>query len=123
MSARSFREKVIKDFIQIAIEDSWNRDDEDEYLAIGEKEWLVNNNALLAWKQAYFHDLVNNYQGSCNSISPKDESFLEEFDMFGDLDNEIFECGTCGWWYDSSEEGESSTYERTCEDCCKDEEE
>ena len=117
----SFEGKIIKDYIQGTIEDSWDRSDEGEYILPHERAWLVAEGAFEQWKDTYFEELVETYKGTCNSINPKDESFLEEFDMYRDFDDQIFECGTCGWWYDSSEEGESSNYERTCENCAEEE--
>ena len=113
----------MKDYIKKAIEGSWDRDDEGEYILPTERKWLEAKGALVEWEEAYFDHLVESYRGTCNSIGPKDESFLEDFDRYQDLDNEIFNCGTCGWWYDSSEEGESLNWERTCSECSADEEE
>ena len=81
--------------IQELIENSWG---EDEYLLEKDKQWLIDNGLLGTWEELFFLDLVQRYQGTCHSIEGKDDEFLDAFDKYGALDEEIFECTTCGWW-------------------------
>lgn len=102
--------------IQSIIEANWDNDD--EYLPQEHKDYLVEHSLMAEWQLAYFLDLVDHYQGSCYSISGKHSDFLEDFDLFSDLDDIQFECGCCGWWYETGEQGHCPDGEDWCEDCC-----
>ncbi len=107
-------------FIDNLIENSWDKCDEGEYLTINERDWLVSKNALQLFVDTYFVDLVERYQGSCSFLAPIDESFLEEFDLFSELDDIIFECTGCGWWFEAGDDGEGPEGEHFCSDCSED---
>ena len=104
--------------IQKFIEEAWDYDE--EFLTEHQRRLLVGRGWLQEWVPVYFQDLVDRYQGSCNSLSWKDQDFLEEFDLFQDLDNIQFQCDFCGWWYETCEQGESNTGDMICQDCCED---
>lgn len=111
----------IQIFVTRIIEKNWESD-EDTFLTEKERQFLVGHNAMDYFSEMYFYDLVERYQGSCTSLSWKDEDFLEEFNLFETLDNIQFECTCCGWWYEAGEEGESLNGERYCTDCAEEEE-
>lgn len=66
--------------------------------------------------------LVEHLQGTCKGLDEGcqdlgiDERSLsmEELEQ---IDNEIFVCDSCGWWYELGEEGSSRDGERVCENC------
>ena len=99
------------------VRSSWENDE--EYLTSAQRTLLVLNDALEQWKYAYFSDLCERYQGSCNFLSWKDTDFLGEFDLFNELDNIQFECTGCSWWYESGDDGESPSGEHWCTDCAE----
>lgn len=71
--------------------------------------------------------LIESIEGTCDSL----DSVIEE--IFGEgedsatldleeleyIDDRIFECDCCGWWYAKCSESE---FENRCEDCFEDEE-
>lgn len=117
-SGQSFVDRIIQLKIEGMIEESWNNDE--EYLTQEDRQWLEDNNAGVTWKWEYFHDLVSKYQGSCQGLTEKDEKFLEEFDMFEELDNCIFMCPNCGWWCEVCEQVAGEWGEDVCQDCAED---
>ena len=81
------------------------------------------------------HKVIDYLQGTLNSISSAfgkdgilDDNFqsiypdMTEDDLtqedFQTLDLEIFQCETCGWWYETSFMGME---DRICQDCCDEE--
>lgn len=74
--------------------------------------------------------VIEHLQGTCgtlgNSIAEvTEDDSLDDFcltsSQLDQVDNEIFECTTCGWWCEMSEacfEFEHDHVENTCEDCC-----
>jgi hypothetical protein len=96
--------------VQEAIEMMWEGDELDDtvYEELGTSE---------AFKLEGFQDIVEGYQGTCDSLSPAHIQFLEFFDLYTELAHEIFECVGCGWWYEICEQGESETGEMVCVDC------
>jgi hypothetical protein len=101
-------------FVQSLIEEYWEKDD--DYLTAADRTILEDEGLLGLWTSAYFDDLCNRYQGSCNSLSEKDCDFLEEFDLHDALSNIYFECTVCGWWYEAGEE-HTQGWEIVCPDC------
>ncbi len=97
------------------IEESWGMDD--TYLSPEDRYDLMEQGLLTKWADAYFEDLGIRYQGTCTSLSCKDSEFLEEFDLFQELDNVLFECTGCGWWYESGDDGPCPAGEHWCTDC------
>jgi len=69
-----------------------------------------------------FQKIVEEYQGTCNSLSEDDSDWLEGQDLFDELDQNIFECNCCGWWFEICEQAESDAGEYICNDCYIDEE-
>ena len=102
-------------FIQELVEKSW--DYYDEYIMESDRDILVKEAALEDWREAYFSDLVQRYQGTCDYLVSKDETFLEDFDMHQQLDDELFNCEQCGWWYEIAEMGDSDDGSLVCENC------
>jgi len=57
-------------------------------------------------------EVIDDLKGTCNNIDLADFT-VEELEK---LDSEIFECSTCGWWFDIDEEvGEGTDLQ--CKDC------
>lgn len=98
-------------------------DDYCDYLSKKDREFLVKRNILEKWKDAFFLDLVDRYQGSCRSLSGRDQDFLEEFDLFQDLDDIQFECAHCGWWHELCDIAEGPQGNTICTDCAEENEE
>lgn len=78
------------------------------------------------FKRDQIEELIQYLQGTCNSL---DEGIVEVLgedydsmnlssDNHNQIDNEIFLCETCGWWYELCEESENED-ERTCESCAE----
>lgn len=70
------------------------------------------------------NQLIEHLQGSCTSLDQaiadltdgeKGFEDLTDEDFFK-LDNAIFECTYCGWWYETSEAHESDSGD-ICTDC------
>lgn len=67
------------------------------------------------------HTLIEYLQGTCNSLQAgveqcyegMDESDLSKEDLEA-IDNEIFCCETCNWWYEICEASEE---DGVCNDC------
>lgn len=66
-------------------------------------------------------ELINSLIGTCKSISNFCEEIFgcDEMDLpmkvLEEVDNAIFECEGCGWWYDRGEEGNQNGF---CSHCC-----
>ena len=107
---------VLLDYeIEDLVEKYWDNDD--EYLTEKDRQFLVENNAMQRWEEAYFLDLAETYQGSCRSLTEVHSRFLEDFDLWDDLDNLYFECTGCGWWFEAGEDGDCPDGEHYCTDC------
>jgi hypothetical protein len=67
------------------------------------------------------HDLISNLNGSCNTINEELPYGMDEEDLTEEdravINETIFECDTCGWWYDIEEMNESEGGENICSDC------
>ncbi len=68
--------------------------------------------------------LIESLQGTCMKTIDeekvhfgwgKDEELTDE--ELSEIDNCIFQCDCCGWWCETSEEGNSGDGERICRDC------
>lgn len=69
-------------------------------------------------------DIIDNLQGTCNTLqSACKEIGIEECDLTEDdlleIDNEIFLCDECGWWYEIIEVIETGITQ-ICSDCFND---
>lgn len=72
-------------------------------------------------------ELIAHLQGSCKSLDEgcqdmfeKDEDVLTSEQLLR-IDQEIFHCATCGWWYEISEESGSDESDLICNDCAENE--
>lgn len=73
------------------------------------------------------HQLVEDLQGTCKTIQEflpegMDEDDLTEADH-AHIDQEIFNCTECGWWYEVAQSTESADGENVCDECNPDDEE
>lgn len=73
------------------------------------------------------NNIIYDLQGSCQSIDEVinyytnfDFTSLDLDDLYY-IDEHIFNCVTCGWWFEISEMSDSEDIETICKDC-KDEE-
>lgn len=121
MFSEPVQDIIVDELITLIIETNWHSD-EDIYITENQKQLLNKFNATEQFKDAFFEDLVDRYQGSCDSISSRDFEFLEDFDLFSDLYNIQFQCDTCGWWFEEGEQGESNSGDMLCKDCAEEEE-
>lgn len=53
------------------------------------------------------------------SMDPEDQEFLENNDLCDRLDEIMFNCETCGWWAEASEQSEQED-QQTCQECYDD---
>lgn len=72
--------------------------------------------------------VIESLEGSCDTIDDVIESLypgMDEDDLTGDdynaIDNQIFRCPTCGWWFDLSEQSDNEEDTGDCENCYEDE--
>jgi len=69
--------------------------------------------------------LVKDLQGTCNDIPDYLPEGMDEYDLTDEdhefIDQEIFHCTVCGWWYEISEESGKDESELICQDCAEDE--
>lgn len=68
--------------------------------------------------------ITETLQGTCDDFDSTLEHFYPEMtkddltkDDYDEMDNEIFLCDICGWWYEVSERTENESGEDCCEDC------
>lgn len=67
-------------------------------------------------------EIINGLQGTCKSLdevlSHYEISYYSLSDEnFEQLDNAIFCCACCGWWYDTGELSSKIADEQVCTDC------
>lgn len=69
-------------------------------------------------------ELVDYLRGSCQSITAAlyslfdiDDEDIITLRQNGIIDDNIFNCATCGWWCDAGEYSENITDELICFDC------
>lgn len=76
--------------------------------------------------------IVNHVQGTCTFAHTHNLEFNKDFGLPEDdeetfdaamKDAEIFECGSCGWFYEISEQSDNEECELVCQDCADCEEE
>jgi len=70
--------------------------------------------------------IVNELRGSCLSLEEvledhDAETLLDDMGFLKHLDGHIFQCTTCGWWFDHDDEAseEFGLEEWTCLECCR----
>jgi hypothetical protein len=66
--------------------------------------------------------IIDGLNGSCNSIEQEcafwDIDPIEFMDKYSEqLDNTIFNCESCGWWFDVGEHAESESSGWICQNC------
>ena len=65
--------------------------------------------------------LISELQGTCKTIQEFLPEGMEEDDLteedLQEIDNEVFLCSVCGWWYEICEESGSDESELICNDC------
>jgi hypothetical protein len=72
-------------------------------------------------------EIISTLEGTCMTLDQgvvqvmEVEDFELDIDALGHIDNYIFNCCTCGWWYEMSEEGGGED-EYICTNCIEDEE-
>lgn len=77
--------------------------------------------------QAQLTELKNYLQGICKSTDEAmDDLFgLTEDDLtqaqIEEIWGDIFQCSTCGWWYDMTEESGANESELICNNCAENE--
>lgn len=60
-------------------------------------------------------ELADDLRGTCKSLPLDYMDMPLEFHRY--LDDRVFLCATCGWWYDASEESEDQYGEQVCLEC------
>lgn len=83
----------------------------------------IDNTELDVW-----NDIIYTLNGSCDSLEHilslyNREDLQDNMEFLGYLDNEIFHCSCCYWWYDISEESGAIDGELTCNNCAENVEE
>ncbi len=79
----------------------------------------------MALTQEQLFELIDYLQGSCKTIDEAcNEVFEDGEEILSDenreeIDQNLFECETCGWWFEWAEEGSNGG---ECKSCCEDEE-
>ena len=69
--------------------------------------------------------LIEYLQGTCKSLSEAcNEHDIEHESLtqaeLDELDNHIFECPVCNWWYETSEMQTADNGENVCSECLED---
>jgi len=71
---------------------------------------------------AIAQEIVEDYVGTCHSLSSEDYDWLDENGFLEFVDEQIFECEVCGWWWEISDQGDSEKHNgMVCTDCVEDE--
>ncbi|MCP4437541.1 MAG: hypothetical protein GY810_01180 [Aureispira sp.] len=68
-------------------------------------------------QEAIFDEIVEKYQGTCNSISYKDSDFLYENGLWDEMDNIQKYCNQCNWWNCVSDMREGIGDGDVCSEC------
>ena len=67
-------------------------------------------------------DIIDELQGTCQSLSWDMDRFLEEHNGYEEIDEQIFLCDICGWWCEVGEEADEQPMgEMICQECADDE--
>jgi len=66
-----------------------------------------------------FNEIIESLQGTCFGMREEDREFIEANDLNDRLDEQIFNCETCGWWAEASEQSEDEDFQ-TCQECYED---
>ena len=66
---------------------------------------------------------ANELQGTCKAIYELGEEFeaaADDMDFCNRLDELVFECEVCNWWYEQSEMAEREDLRWICQECNED---
>ena len=65
------------------------------------------------------HEIINNLLGTCNALEYDDylHNGFNENKLLQILDEEIFQCSCCGWWYEICDVYEEIENDTVCLDC------
>lgn len=64
--------------------------------------------------------LVDELNGTCNTMPDWVEDHAQEQEIREGLDQELFLCAACSWWCEQSEANEGPEGEDVCGDCSDD---
>lgn len=69
-----------------------------------------------------WNEIIEELRGSCKSLNEvlynhDREDLEDDMNFLGYLYQEIFNCTSCGWWYEISEESGVAEGELICNDC------
>ena len=65
-------------------------------------------------------EIYAEYCGTCDSLP---EEVLADSDLCEQVEHLMFECMTCNWWCDVSEQREDDSGQNVCSDCKDDDDE
>lgn len=72
-------------------------------------------------------ELIEYLHGSCKSLDEGCQDLFEQdsevltADQLQEIDNEIFRCSQCGWWYEIAEESGKDESDLICNNCADEE--
>jgi hypothetical protein len=66
--------------------------------------------------------LIDHLQGTCKGLSDACEDLGFKYndltmEQLEEIDNHLFQCDHCGWWYEISEQSDLETDDNMCKDC------
>ena len=61
--------------------------------------------------------IISELQGSGNDIAQYEEDYQLTIRELGLIDDAIFQCVCCGWWFDTAETSERAFDEMVCRYC------
>ena len=60
--------------------------------------------------------IVDTYLGTCDCMTNKHETWMQRYDLYARVQNQMFLCSQCGWWC-GAEELNVVEAELVCNDC------
>jgi formylmethanofuran dehydrogenase subunit E len=63
-------------------------------------------------------EAINHLQGSCEALYVHYEAYENNEEFLRILDEHIFNCDQCGWWFDTCEKNNADG-NWVCEECCE----
>ena len=69
------------------------------------------------------NEAIQHLRGSCEALYVEYEEWEEDEIFLGIIDDAIFNCTQCGWWYDTSEHSPNEVDEFICVECSPEEDE
>lgn len=67
---------------------------------------------------AYLQGSCKSLDEGCNDVFEQDEDVLT-MEQIERIDQEIFKCAGCGWWYETAEESGSDDSDLICNNCAE----